>query len=109
MAKATGGKKPMTKSQVMSELAEATGMKKTEMVKVLDAVVGVIHAQLGKKGAGIVTIPGLARFKARPVKAVKGGEKKINPLTGGEYVTKDKPAYTKVTVSAVKALKDALK
>jgi nucleoid DNA-binding protein len=109
MAKAPGGKKPLTKSQVMSELAEATQMKKSEMVKVLDAIVGVIHTQLGKKGAGIVTIPGIARFKARQVKAVKGGEKKINPLTGTEYITKDKPAYTKVTVGAVKALKDALK
>jgi DNA-binding protein HU-beta len=105
MAKATGGKKPLTKS----ELAEATGMKKSEMVKVLESIVGVIHNQLGKKGAGIVTIPGIARFKARQVKAVKGGEKKINPLTQTEYITKDKPAYTKVTVGAVKALKDALK
>src|SRR5262245_48879989 len=109
MAKAPGGKKPLTKSQVMTELATATEMKKSEMVKVLDAIIGVIHAQLGKKRAGIVTLPGMGRFKARQVKAVKGGEKKINPLTGGEYITKDKPAYTKVTVSAVKALKDALK
>jgi len=28
------------------------------------------------------------------VKAVKGGEKKINPLTKTEYITKDKPAHT---------------
>ena len=57
------------------------------MAKTLDAIVGLIHNQLGKKGAGIVTIPGIARFKTRHVKAVKGGEKKINPLTGGEYIT----------------------
>jgi len=31
------------------------------------------------------------------VKAVKGGEKKINPLTKTEYITKDKPAPTLTT------------
>jgi nucleoid DNA-binding protein len=108
MAKANG-KKPLTKSQVMTALAEATGLKKTEIAGVVDAIVKTIESQLGAKGPGIVTLPGIARFKVRKVKAVKGGEKKINPLTGGEYITKDRPAYNKVTVSPVKALKEAIK
>ena len=41
--------------------------------------------------------------------AAQGGEKKTNPLNGQEYVTKDKPAYNKVSILAVKSLKEALK
>jgi hypothetical protein len=43
------------------------------------------------------------------VKAVKGGVEKKNPLTGSMYITKDKPAYNKVRLSPIKALKEALK
>ena len=35
--------------------------------------------------------------------------KKVMPATGLEYTTKDKPAYSKVTVRPAKSLKDALK
>ncbi|HJZ60235.1 MAG TPA: hypothetical protein VKE74_35155 [Gemmataceae bacterium] len=43
------------------------------------------------------------------VKAVKGGVEKINPLNGQKYITKDKPAYNKVNIRPIKAIKEALK
>jgi nucleoid DNA-binding protein len=102
-------KKALTKSALYTRLSEASGLKKSEVMKVMDAFLDEIKTQLGGKGPGILTLPGIARFKIRKVKAVKGGVKKINPLTGQEYVTKDKPAYNKVSILPVKALKEAMK
>jgi nucleoid DNA-binding protein len=109
MAKTNAKKKALTKSALYSQLAEASGLKKAEVMKVVDALYAQIKDQLGPKGPGIMTLPGVARFKVRKVNAVKGGVKKINPLTGQEYITKDRPAYNKVSILPVKALKEDLK
>lgn len=106
MAKA---KKAMTKSALYAHLAEATGLKKAEVVSVMDALLEAIKGQLGPKGAGQFTLPGIARIKLRKVKAVKGGQKKINPITKTEYVTKDKPAHNKVGIRPIKAFAEAVK
>lgn len=102
-------KKPLTKSALYTNLAESTGLKKSEVMKVMEAFLEEVKVQLGPKGPGVLTFPGIARLKVRKVKAVKGGQKKINPLNGQEYVTKDKPAYNKVTILPVKSLKESLK
>ncbi|MGL4422786.1 MAG: HU family DNA-binding protein [Gemmataceae bacterium] len=107
MAKAKA--KALTKSALYAQLAEKTNLKKSEVQSVLDTLLEAIHEQLGNKGPGILTLPGVARFKVRKVKAVKGGVKKVNPLNGQEYVTKDKPAYNKITILPVKSLKESLK
>jgi nucleoid DNA-binding protein len=111
MAKANGGKaaKAMTKAAMFNEIAEESGLKKTDVAKVFDALTAIITKQLSSKGPRMVTIPGLLKLKSKAVKAVKGGEKKINPMTKTEYVTKDKPATTKVTARALKGLKESLK
>jgi DNA-binding protein HU-beta len=105
----TATKKALTKSALYTKLAETAGLKKAEVVKVIDALHAEIKEQLGPKGPGVLTLPGIARFKTRKIKAVKGGQKKINPLTGQEYITKDKPAYNKVSILPVKSLKEELK
>lgn len=109
MAKAAKSKKAMTKSGLYAHLAEATSLKKTDIVNVFDALVAVIEKELGPKGPGQFTLHGIARFKLRRVKAVKGGQKKINPLNQQEYVTKDRPAHNKVSVLPVKTLKETMK
>lgn len=107
MAKAA--KKALTKSAFLAELAEKTELSKKQVDGVLDALVELVKKELGGKGAGKVVIPGLARMTVTKVKAVKGGVEKKNPLTGAMYITKDKPAYNKVRLSPIKALKEALK
>lgn len=102
-------KKVLTKSALFTELSEKTGLKKAEVTKVIDELVDIMKVQLGAKGAGVFTLPGVARFKIRKVKAVKGGEKKTNPLNGKEYVTKDRPAHNKVTARPIKLFAEALK
>ena len=69
-------KKVMTKSALFTTLAEKTELKKADVTKVMDALADLAKAELGPKGPGVFTLPGMARFKIRKVKAVKGGEKK---------------------------------
>ena len=105
MAKAAK-KKAMTKSGLLTHLSETTELKKSEVSKLYDALVEAVSKELKK--SGIVTLPGIARLKLKRVPAVRGGEKKVMPATGKEYVTQPKPAHNKVKAFAVKALKDAL-
>lgn len=107
MAKAA--KKAMTKSAFLAEVAEKTELTKKQVEAVITEMIETIKGELGNKGPGKIVVPGLARVTVTKVKAVKGGEKKINPLTKTEYITKDKPAHNKVRINPIKALKEALK
>ena len=106
MAKA---KKALTKSAFVAHLAEKNELTKKQVEGVLDSIVDAIKDQLGTKGPGKFVFPGLARISLIKVKAKKGGETKINPLNGKEYVTQPKPAYNKVNIRPIKAIKEALK
>lgn len=112
MAKAAtkpSAKKPLTKSAFVAHLAEQTELTKKDIEKILDSIVETIKHELGPKGAGKMIFPGMARLMVRKVKAVKGGVEKLNPLTKTPYITKNKPAYNKLRILPVKALKEALK
>ena len=105
-----GEKKGLTKSAFVAHVMEKTELSKTQVNAVMDEIVEVIKSQLSGKGAGKFVLPGIARMSVTKVKAVKGGVEKDNPLKPGEkYITKDKPAYNKIVVRPVKALKEALK
>jgi nucleoid DNA-binding protein len=117
MAKAakSGGKKsggkPMTKSALIAHLAEASTKaghetSKKEVDTILNALVATVVSEV--KSAGKLVIPGLARVTVTHKAAQPGGEKKINRLTGAEYITKPKPAQTVVKMRPVKALKEAV-
>jgi nucleoid DNA-binding protein len=108
-AKKAGGKKAMTKSGLVAHLAEKAEISKKQADAVLTTLVETVITEVSSKGAGKIVLPGLCRVTVTHKPAVKGGEKKINRLTGAEYVTKDKPAHNVVKLRAVKALKDALK
>ena len=101
-------KKALTKSAFVAHLAEKNELTKKQVEGVLDSIVDTIKEQLSGKGPGKFVFPGLARMSLIKVKAKKGGEKKINPLNGQEYTTKDKPAYNKLNIRPIKAIKAAL-
>src|SRR4051794_5633379 len=107
-AKKAAPKKAMTKSQFVAHIADKTGITKKQVDAVLDEIINVIEAQVSTKGPGKFVFPNLCRITVTRKPAVKGGEKKINRLTGDEYTTKDKPAYNQVKLRPVKALKDKL-
>lgn len=101
--------KPPTKSEIFNAIAESTGLAKKDVSNVFDALTKVIASELGKgkktddKG---FTIPGLCKIVTKYKPATKGGEKKTNPFTGEEMITKPKPASQTVKIRPLKALKD---
>ena len=93
----------MTKTAFMQELVEQSGLKKTEVTSVYEAMIGIIQKELSPKGPGEVTLPNICKLSAVHTKADKGGKKIANPFKPGEtMITKPKPARTKVKVRGLK-------
>ncbi|MFW6125184.1 MAG: HU family DNA-binding protein [Pirellulales bacterium] len=105
MAATTNQKKPRTKGQVLTALAEETGLSKKDVASVFDAMAGLIKEDLGKRGPGVFTIPGLLKITVQHKPATKP-RKGINPFTGEETVFKAKPARNVVKARPLKGLKD---
>ena len=103
MANATP--KAATKSQVLAGIAESTGLSKKDVQSVFDALSGMIENELGKKGPGIFTVPGLIKRKVQRKPATKARPGK-NPFTGEEIMIKAKPARNVVKATPLKALKE---
>ena len=51
--------KAATKTAVYQALSESTGLSKKQIGTVFDELSAYIKAQLGKKGPGVFTVPGL--------------------------------------------------
>ena len=91
--------KPMTKNQLVTELAERTSLDKKSTNAVLEALTAVVTENVSSGGA--VAIQGLGKFYCRERKA----RTVRNPATG-EQIHKDADRVVKVTVA--KALKDSV-
>jgi len=104
-AASKGGTKARTKSEIYRELADKTGLTRKQVVSVFDGMSGMIKKDLGKRGPGVFTVPGLLKVKVVRKPATKA-RKGINPFTGEEMMFKAKPARNVVKAVALKALKD---
>ena len=105
MAKKTGVKPP-TKSEIMNNLAEATGLTKKEVAAVLEALTQEIENNIAKKGsAGMFTIPGLCKIVVRNKPALPKRQVR-NPGTGEMVWAKPRPASKQVKIRPLKGLKD---
>jgi len=100
-------KKPMTKTQLIQAIADATGeeLNKRQVKTVLETLTTIGHKQL--KRQGVFTLPGFAKFRVVKKPATKA-RKGINPFTGEEMIFKAKPASKAVRARPVKACKDAV-
>ena len=97
-----------TKSQILSSLADETGLSKKEVTAVLDGLAKLSQAHLKKGGSGEFSVPGLGIKLRRIIKPAREARKGTNPFTGGEIMLKAKPAVTSVKATALKSLKDAV-
>ena len=102
--KATALKDPMTKTQLLTALAEDTGLSKKDVASVLDGLSDVVSRHLKKRAAGQFTLHGLLKIKTVKKPATKA-RKGINHFTVEETMFKAKPARTMVKVQPLKALK----
>ena len=108
MAKKTSkaaSKKPATKSEVYSAIAEDTGLSKKDVAAVFDSLSSQIKRHIKPRGVGAFNLPGLAKITVAKKAATKA-RKGINPFTGEPTIFKAKPASRVVKVRALKGLKD---
>ncbi len=103
--KTTAIKSPMTKTQIISALSEATELDKKKVNLVLEELEGLIERHLRPRGAGQFTLPGLLKI-VKSTKPATKERKGINPFTGEEAIFKAKPARKIIKVKALKKLKD---
>ena len=108
MANATAvktAKKPMTKSEIVSGIADTTGLTKKDVNSVFEAMAAQIKKNLGRSGPGAYTMPGLMKLVVQRKPATQA-RKGINPFTGEETMFKAKPARNVVKIRPLKNLKD---
>ncbi|MCI0682846.1 MAG: HU family DNA-binding protein [Gemmataceae bacterium] len=100
--------KSATKSSMFQDLSEKTGLSKKDISGVFDALTTFIHEQVGKKGPGVVTLPGLLKVKRveKPATKARPGR---NPATGETIMIAAKPKRTVVKALCLKALKEMVK
>ena len=96
---------PMTKSQIIAQISDSTGLTKKDVNSVFDELTDIMEGHLKKRGAGQFTLPGLFKAVTQKKPATKA-RKVINPFTGQETTFAAKPARTVVKVRPLKKLKD---
>lgn len=96
-------KKPTTKSELFTQIATKTQLKRKEVSAVFDELSTLIKRDL-KSGPGVFNLAGLLKIKVihKPAQKARKG---INPFTKEEMVFKAKPARNVVKVQPLKSLK----
>lgn len=89
----------MTKQELITNLAEKSGLSKADVLRVVDALEQNIHQELAKGGEIVLASTGKFKVKDVPARAAR------NPKTGE---TIQVPAKRKVVFAPSKALKDAI-
>jgi DNA-binding protein HU-beta len=89
----------MTQTAIVSTLADKTGLKKSEVKTVFDALTELATSEVKRNGE--FTIPGFGKLKKTNRKAREGR----NPATGAIIKI---PAKTTVKFSVGKAMKDSV-
>ena len=103
---AANPKKTATKSEILNNIAETTGLSRKDVGSVLDALSGEIKKGVGSRGPGAFTIPGLCKIVVQRKPATKAAVRP-NPFKPGEMMeVKAKPARKVVKVRPLKNLKD---
>ena len=89
----------MTQTEIIGNLAETSGLKKTDVKSMFDALAALATSEV--KTNGEFTLPGFGKLKKTDRKARDGR----NPATGAVIKI---PAKTTVKFSIGKAMKDAV-
>ena len=98
-------KKPMTKTEILKEVAVNTGLTKKQVSSVFDEFAIVIERHIKKRSPGKLIFPGLLKIEVKRKPATKA-RKGINPFTGEETVFKAKPARRAVKITPIKKVKE---
>ena len=98
-------KKPRTKGDVYSTVAQHVGIHRKDVAAVFHTMASMIKADLSKGGPGVFNVPSMLRItvKRKPATKARMG---LNPFTKEQVMFKAKPARNVVRVRPLKALKD---
>lgn len=99
-------KERQTKTQIITEITEATGVAKTDVKAVLASLADQARRHLQAKGCGEFIVPDLGikmKTVKKPARKARPGR---NPFTGEEIMIKAKPASKSVRAIAMKAAKE---
>jgi nucleoid DNA-binding protein len=98
--------KAATKTEILNNIAEATGFNRKQVASVLDALSGEINKGVSRGGPGQFTIPGLCKIVVQDKPATEAAIRP-NPFKPGEMMeVKAKAARRVVKVRPLKNLKD---
>lgn len=102
--------KSISKTEILKSLADSSQLSKKQVGGVLNALAALVGKNIGKKGPGVIALPGLVKIRVvhKPATAARKGVP--NPFKPGELMdVPAKPARRQVKVQALKALKDVAK
>jgi len=103
--KTTALKERLTKTQILTEIAENTELSKKEVQMVLDELSDLIERHIKKRAVGEFILPGLMKIQTVK-KLARKARPGINPFTGEAITISAKPATTTVKIRPLKKLKD---
>ena len=98
-------KKPMTKTEILNEIAGNTDLTKKQVSSVFDEFAILIERHIKKRSPGKLVFSGLFKIEVKRKPATKA-RKGINPFTGEETVFKAKPARRAVKMTPLKKVKE---
>jgi nucleoid DNA-binding protein len=97
-----------TKTQIISAVAEETGLSKKEVTAVFGSLNSLISRHMMRRGSGEITIPDTGIKVRRVMKPRTKARMGRNPATGESIKIPAKPAKTVIKVTPLKALKDKI-
>ena len=98
--------KPRTKTQIIGEIAETTGLTRRDVASVFETMSGLIKKDLGRRGPGVFTVPGLMKIKRRDIPRKPARKNVWVPLLKEFRDIPAKPARKAVKITPLKALKE---
>ena len=97
-----------TKSQILGDIAEDTGLTRKEVASVLDSLADLAVRHLQDGASGEFTIPSLGVKLSRTIKPARPERPGINPATGERITIAAKPETVAVRATLLKSLKDSI-
>ena len=105
--KAPAIKDKYSKTQMMSEIADSTGLSRKQVGMVMEELGDLIERHIKKRGCGEFTLPGLLKIVTKKKPAQKARKGVPNPFKPGEVMdVPAKPASIQVKVRPLKKLKE---
>jgi len=100
-------KTKLTKSALLSTIAERSGLTRSQVSSVVAELEGLIQGCVHPNGHGEFMLPGILKVSLRKVPARKAGTLIRNPATGEMMKAAAKPASVRVKIRPLAKLKNA--